>query len=374
MRAACPRLSLYGLRGVALLAVAAPAGRAAACSGGLCAPAYLFPGSGVVPVDQLQWRYMSPRNGIQNDDGGLGHPTLYRVQGSAREVVPLRVAYSQALQAYRLEPQGEVAAGTELLLAANPPACDQDAGVEARFTVTAAATIPSTLGTLEVRPARGSIRVATWAGSCSVEVDAAYVDLKTVLSDDARALEGLIQYQLLLDGQPYTFSPSLLGGGRGDLGRGDERVFSPCAPADKTDGVAAGSHTALMRGTLPHGETFQTPEVRFELRCDQTAVPADASTPDASQTEAIPSLDGGLMDAAVRGMPSTDPASVDDDKPSIDAGTTVADRTQEETETSAIRDEAASCSTRPGSRAQASWSLYGVAALGWLLTRRRRSR
>ncbi|HEX6240124.1 MAG TPA: hypothetical protein VFZ61_04500 [Polyangiales bacterium] len=370
MRAAS--LTVFAISLLGATRVALTPSRASACGGTLCRAAGVLPLPGPVPVDQLRWTFTPPSSEALRGDGAVGHPELYRVRGTERENIPLRVEYSQAALAYRLTPQAVLQPGERLVLTAEGSHCDKDAGLEAAFEITAKAALPASLGTLELESARASIQVATWAGSCSLLVDAFYVDLRLTASPGASELENVIDYQLMLDGRPYEFYASLAGGKAG-LARWQERVYLPCTPvAQQIASTPTGRHTAFMRGVLPNGEHIETPEVSFELRCPEAA-PADAGAGDA-ESDADAPLDAGTS-AADELLTEAGHELADPHTSRLDAGAPAAAAARASADEPVAETEASGCSARAHTTAEAPWWASSLlAAVGWVAARRRARR
>jgi len=106
-------------------------------------------------------------------------PRNVGIDGDARTEIMLRLeTISGNARSFSVVPTETIRPGSQLALEAD--AVDylvQLPDMRARFSITEAAPLPATLGTLQVTTQQGRLRVAARGGSCSAEIDAAYADL-----------------------------------------------------------------------------------------------------------------------------------------------------------------------------------------------------
>lgn len=262
---------------------------ARACSAPACWSPSVFPSGGIVPANQFRLRYRPGADYRPEAGDAREKAQLFSVTGGARSELMAMVTPEEEGRVSVLSLADMPAPGTTIVLeAAAPPTCTPPQIVmplRAEFTITAPSPVPDSLGQLSAAVKHQRLQVATRAGSCSVEVEAAYADLKLALADNAKPFVDVIDYELLLDGAPFpAFSDSLVGSKT--LPRGEERVYTPCDGDEHLiDPIAPGMHRAKFRGTLPDGSTVESGETQFELWCPPVPqTPATTPTPSASQT------------------------------------------------------------------------------------------
>jgi len=167
------------------------------------------------------------------------------------------------------------------------------------------AALPTSLGSLAASaPTIRKLTVATYAGSCIVDISAAAADISIALATDAKPWGNALLYSTLVDGQPWRPAGSLAGFstlGSSWVGRARDLVYSPCHSTDGgplllTTDLPQGRHTVQMVATLP-GSSWEarSDTVEVDLECEaqpdaQDAAPQDAAqqTPDASGDAAKP--------------------------------------------------------------------------------------
>ncbi|HKP56195.1 MAG TPA: hypothetical protein VJV78_05735, partial [Polyangiales bacterium] len=220
---------------------------------------------GSVPLDQFKLKFWPGRDAAKSTTAGSAR--LYAVANGARTEVALRSETMTSDGSVVLTPASALAAGAQLVLEADAADCSGGKDLSASFIVTSAAPIPPVFGKLESTVHHSMLEVATIAGSCSVDIDAAWVDLVLTLDDAAKPLADVIVYRLVLDGKQQTsFTNSLVDAE--PLPRGHERVYAACKADDKLVGsVALGKHSARLRGELPSGAVIESDEIVFELNC-----------------------------------------------------------------------------------------------------------
>jgi hypothetical protein len=162
------------------------------------------------------------------------------------------------------------------------------------------AALPTSLGNLAAStPTLRKLTVATYAGSCIVDISAAAADISIALASDAKPWENALLYSTLVDGQPWRPTGSLAGFstlGSSWVGRARDLVYSPCHSMDGgqlllTTDLPQGRHTVQMVATLP-GSSWgaRSDTVEVDLECEPPADAQDAAqqTPDASGDAAKP--------------------------------------------------------------------------------------
>jgi hypothetical protein len=266
--------------------------RAQACEPIACSVASVFPAGGEIPIDQFRLTFRASED--HRESSGTQSPAtphLFRVDGTAQTELGL---HSEPTAddpfAFALTPMAALAPGDHVVFEADQSPCGTDT-LSATFTLTPAAPLPTTLGTLNVSLSRARLEVATSAGTCVTTVDAASANFSISLSAAAEPFQDVASYRLILDDQPEF-------GAADGLPRGEARVYASC---DRTpgivDNVPTGPHRAFLRATLADGTHVDTPEVMFTLDCGE--VPA-ASTSSVDAGTLQRNTSGGCDVAGIR--------------------------------------------------------------------------
>lgn len=280
-----------------------------ACSMLACQPGQAFPMAGQLPQNALAWFVRWARDdGNQNDenqDGGLTGPSLRVLvvsngdPGALETELELVAGEDNAPNSInaadgRFVPNVLVPVGTQLRVE-RADVCR--AKVETSTLVVAPpASVPKTLGTLDVQHHFGPLELWTDSGSCTEPRDARYVDVTVQLATDAKPYADVLRYFLLVDGKPYRntdwqwntsdddlyddpddnlFIPTIAGSA---LGAGTERAFAVCGPVEEYgvgygEGVGEGEHAVQMVALLPDGTALESEVFTVDLTCPQ---PRDA--------------------------------------------------------------------------------------------------
>ncbi len=149
--------------------------------------------------------------------------------------------------------------------------------------VGAAAPLPTTLGALaQSAPMRALVGVPTDRGYCSDTVQAVTVNVDVVLSEVARAWEGMLLYEVLVDGHDYvgqSYAPfDLPPEGATHRGFGTVELAKICAPHnegpdptiqfDPAAGLAVGAHEVIFRARVAGTDAvLETAPVTVSLNC-----------------------------------------------------------------------------------------------------------
>jgi hypothetical protein len=276
-----------GIGQVALVCCAVSIGlwaeRARACEPIACSVGSVFPSGGEIPVDQFRLTFRAAQD--QRESSGarsLATPHLFRLDGTARTELALQSApVDDDPFSFVLTPTAALAPGDRLVFEADQSPCSADI-LSATFTLTPVAPAPAMLGVLNVKLARQWLEIATSAGTCTTDVDAASADLSVSLSAAAEPFKDVVSYQLVLDDQPDV-------GASVGLDRGAARVYAPCgSDPGLADSTSTGPHRAFMRATMGDGTRVATAEVAFTLDCSGAA-PASSTGVDAGALQTNPS-------------------------------------------------------------------------------------
>jgi hypothetical protein len=262
-----------------------------ACSIAGCDGPAVLPASGEIPANELTLLY----RGLQERDGGVGAPRLYKLVGDASVEVPLQLELRDTAplgsRLFTVQPTESLKAGDQLLFEVAPSSFCSTQGLRTQFTLTEPRARPAALGTLAVAISRGLVSVTSGV-SCARTADAAYADLTLTFAAEAQPFAQVVRLQLVLDGQPrWRFAASVASEARNELepsarprtlALGHDRVMVDCQteslPEDPSSFVTSpGVHRASVRATFLDGSSLDTPEVEFELRCDGRVTDAGAS-------------------------------------------------------------------------------------------------
>lgn len=285
------RLALFGL---GILIALGWSQNAQACEPYPCLPGALLPAGGTIPanVEALRWHVAGQiptrkaKKMLRLTNGKTPVPFSVEVE----DPETFRVVLGQPLE------EG----ATYTFTAKN--ACPQMGPAEhvSTFTVGPAAPMPDTLGSVTLlAPGMGSLQIGTSGGSCSVEEEAVWADVRVKLSDEAKPWAEMIDYQARIDAKPWEFSDTisrLPDRGSSLIGRGKERVYARCAARSGAfEGAGEGTHTVAMQGTV-YGQPAP-------LRAEPISLSLDCKT-GASVLSEAPALD-------VDERPSPSPTSSD---------------------------------------------------------------
>jgi hypothetical protein len=291
-------MKLFGIALLTVVGIASwPPPVARACSSVPCNQNAVFPGSGPLPANMLKIRFTPGSSTGWYPDAGRPEPRLYRLEGTTKVSVPFEFEPRSGW----IMPTESPAAGTVLVLEADPPSCPHSTGLPltATYAIGEVAPLPTTLGSLEASFERRIITYVTppvGASNCGTEsVDLSYADVRVNLATEARPYAELFTYQTYVDGQLYPrFRTSVVYPDHRP--RGEERVAVGCRTESNAKSILSeGTHSVRFVGTLPDGTTLSTPELTIELRCDgivpawpDAGVPpasSDASSPDANSSD-----------------------------------------------------------------------------------------
>lgn len=149
--------------------------------------------------------------------------------------------------------------------------------------VGASAPLPTTLGALNaMSAARAHVSVPTAGGYCADIVQGVTVDVEAALSEDARPWEGMLIYEVLVDGavfvgqayHPFDQPPA----GATHHGFGTVELATICAPLnagedgtinyDPTAALSEGDHEVVFRATVAGTDTVvTTAPITVALHC-----------------------------------------------------------------------------------------------------------
>lgn len=320
---ASPSLHVLGVLSlVGLVVPCAPPSTARACSGPVCQEGEVFPPSGSVPANAVVIQWSKPRSKGELALGSAG--TLYRIaEGDQLIVVPVTNQNPETSSLANLVPTVPVAAGAQLFFKYDSECGEQSMTFATLLTVTAAAPLPSSLGTLAFTVQRGTITRAGGA-SCVETMDAVYADLTVALAHDAEPFRDVIRYRLEVDGETYASSyvagdPALpraafdkLGGS--PLGRGKDRIYTACGKPGLS-AVEPGAHRVRMVGLFPDGSKIASDQVEVTLRCE-SLLDAGTGAPLASDAGASLASDARASPDARAMVPRGVDASDEDRLPS----------------------------------------------------------
>lgn len=171
-----------------------------------------------------------------------------------------------------------------------------------RFSVRPATPLPTTLGTLAASEQLiDRLSVGTYTGACTADVTAARREIALAMDPGTDEWLALLQVYAIVDGQPWTRTPSQVWGPPGTRQAGATvPVYLTCASSDDgaDPGLTAGSHTIRMEATLPGtGVSVSSDTLTFELDCDDHG--KDAAGCNASGSGSLPLL-GLALGALVR--------------------------------------------------------------------------
>lgn len=290
-----------------------PTNHANACSIA-CSKGSILPSGGDIPSDQVRFRFDPPRGKfVDQIDGGSAPPRLYRLEGPARVVVPVRIDAISDREVW-LTPEQPLPVGTQLALEA--PGCS-DGPLHGEYTVTAPAPFPTELGTLQASLHRDVLRVAVTNGSCSLPADVSYADLSLKLAPSALPYAAVFDHEVLVDGKAHPeFSRALAA--PSPLPQGVARIYSTCRADTYFRSDAAltpGPHRVRMTARVG-AQKLQTPEIEVDLSCTGNA---PAWEPDSDAPPITLKTDAGGGDATGGARDDATPSADGDDGCSIGA-------------------------------------------------------
>jgi hypothetical protein len=270
-----------------VLAAAAARPAAEACDAPECVGGFFVPERGTVPAS-LQNLLWIPRQA----DGSLeivdsGDVELRRLDDDEGVVVPVTV-WDRIAGGILIQPAWPLEAGQSYALRGRnlcegTGAFDETATF-ATFDVGPPVPFPGSLGNLVVDgPSEtGSLELGD-GETCSVVVDAVWVDVVLDPTPEAEAWWDALLFETLVDGMP--FSPDVIEPAPGEswVGRGWDRLFALCGPEMRgaPPGLPEGTHRVRLRATAADGNALiETPEIEIVLDCDageNGAGPGDGS-------------------------------------------------------------------------------------------------
>jgi hypothetical protein len=243
-----------------------------ACSAPQCRVGAITPAHGATVPANIPGIYVVPVESFLGS--GDADSTKITLAVSTSPDVPLAVTVTrQADGAFLVVPAQPLVAGTSYIVT-DGNACGTDYGTESTFTAGPAVALPTSLGELTATDGgTAQLGVATSSGSCTTMVDAAKDSLDLTLATDAQPWLGVLYFETFVDGQLWRASSSATSQnapGESWTGRGVDLVYSVCATEDDgaSRGVAAGTHTVTMRGSLPgSATTVMSTTATIDLQC-----------------------------------------------------------------------------------------------------------
>lgn len=279
-----------------LLAVVSVAPRRAdACSAPSCWPSFAVPKNGATVPANLPafWWMPGSTQGVTADagaltlvnvDGGANVPFTYVSDGGTHLVVP---AMLEPGEQYEFNDGFACGGGF--------------GGVSARVTVSPAAPLPTSLGTLQVDGQLiGTLTVMTRGGSCSEAITAAQRKALLQASVEAQPWLDVFFFEMVVDGVTWAPSSSLVASpnyGGSWKGRGEDLFYRRCSAATSMwaeSGLSEGTHQAVLRAWVPGTDVvLSTPPVSFVMSCDAEAGTAE-NTDGGADAGSTDGADGGL--------------------------------------------------------------------------------
>jgi hypothetical protein len=265
---------------VCIAGVAADARSAHACTAPSCWPDEFVPYEGSLPANAagIVWR---PGRHYGRDGGArqtnTTSPEELRLEctnedGVAREV-PFHAAGDGTVRALLFDEA--LVVGDECEITPRSAPCllgegDPRYSGVASFTVTAAAPIPTSLGTLEakVRTSHQRVPVPTSDGSCFDEPFACTAQLVLRLSAEAQPWKDALDFETLADDDPWLYPPFPgVYGAPPEPERGTDIVFV-ANEGTASHGLDAGKHAIAMQAKLAGiDEVIRANEVTLDLTC-----------------------------------------------------------------------------------------------------------
>ena len=150
--------------------------------------------------------------------------------------------------------------------------CNGADTVDATFTVTAAAALPTSTGSLAVKKsARENLSAWTSSGSCTEPVDAAYVDLEVNVDPALAPYLSVVTWQTKVDGKwwsqedPIDVPSAPSGNAHSYL-----RLFTPCdgqKSVGRDQGLTDGKHDVEVRAFLAGGAVLTAAKLSVVVSC-----------------------------------------------------------------------------------------------------------
>jgi MYXO-CTERM domain-containing protein len=166
----------------------------------------------------------------------------------------------------------------------SPKACNSTETVDAPFTVTASAPLPTATGSLSLKKSgRETLSAVTSSGSCTEPVDAAYIDLDVAIDPALTPYLSIVTWQTKVDGKWWSKKdPISLGVAPEGNARSYLRLFTPCDGKTSTgrdQGLSAGTHSVEVRAFLPGGAALSPATVTVDLTCNGGDIVGDGEIP-----------------------------------------------------------------------------------------------
>lgn len=270
----------------------APIPTANACTGSICSVESFLPFTGLLPANApgVGWRPGRRYDGESDAGEGdtqAGDLRFHCVTGSgAPRVLGFHVDAAQLQQVIRFDDALVVGDQCEVTTVLDP--CDLGFGGpgeiaaylsgRSRFTVTENVPLPTALGVLTA-DSESHRTITIDSATCDEQVSVCGVAVEIALSPEAQPWADALSYSTLVDGQPWhvvrsALFPNVTGGSF--VGRGKDVIFarSP-VPADGTaPGTSFGTHTIVMRATLPGTDLMlETAPIEINLDCGDQPMP-----------------------------------------------------------------------------------------------------
>jgi len=195
-----------------------------------------------------------------------------------------------------------------------------DAGVVGQaiaFTVTEAAPLPTTVGTVSFSYARENVTVGSSAGSCVDAVDSATAHLTVAVDPALQKFAAVASFTTLVDGSKWASSAwGVSGPAGGKTWLGDKSahrhdlIFAACGPSPpgtSDRGLSVGKHRVELRAELAGGAPIPGATFEIDLRCEGGSRPDGGvvAVPDAAAPELPDSAPTSAADASPRAVDDT---------------------------------------------------------------------
>lgn len=242
------RFALVASSSLALFATASAAPRDASACSAPCAASRILPGpEGTLPSS-------APGLAILAYGAGSDTELGFELRDAQGALVAGALRRDSSKQRY-FAPTTPLAPGAYRARLASPcsGAGIEDGLLTSSFTVTAAAPLPTSAGSLSVASAgRESTRATTSAGSCTDAVDAAVVDLSLAASPSIDPYGDAISWETWVDGRFWWAATGRLAATEGSA-HGVLRLFAACdgmTPRGRHPGLSEGPHDVELRARL----------------------------------------------------------------------------------------------------------------------------